>query len=105
VGKVTMTDPFVVRQLENSDLPQVANILAEGFPKYSLAFWHNRLHAMAQRERAPGTPAFGYGLDVGGLQGVILTFGSLHGPPQARQTIVNLSSWTVRPTLRGRSRV
>ena len=56
---------------------------------------------MAQRERAPGTPAFGYGLDVGGLQGVILTFGSLHGPPQARQTIVNLSSWTVRPTLRG----
>ena len=52
MGKVTMTDTFVVRQLENSDLPQVANILAEGFPKYSLAFWHNRRHAMAQRERA-----------------------------------------------------
>jgi hypothetical protein len=30
-----MTDTFVVRQLENSDLPQKANILAEGFPKYS----------------------------------------------------------------------
>jgi hypothetical protein len=96
-----MTDTFVVRQLENSDLPEAANILVEGFPRYSLAFWQKRLRAMTQRERAPGTPIFGYGLDVGSLQGVVLTFGSSHGPPKASQTIVNISSWTVRPTLRG----
>lgn len=96
-----MTEVFTIRQLEHADLPEVAKILAEGFPKQSLRFWQDRLTAMAQREPAPGTPLFGYGLDVGGLQGVILTFGSMHGPAEARQTIVNVSSWTVRPAHRG----
>ena len=82
-GQVTMTDTFVVRQLEDSKFQKKSEILAEGFPKYSLAFWHNRRQAMAQRERAPGTPAFGYGFDVGGLQGVILTFGSSQRPPSS----------------------
>ena len=96
-----MTDPFAIRELEQADLPEVANILAEGFPRRSLEFWQDRLRVMAERERAPGTPLFGYGVDVDGLQGVALTFGSLHGPSEARQTIVNISSWTVRPTQRG----
>jgi hypothetical protein len=96
-----MSDRFAIRELEQADLPDVANILAEGFPRRSLAFWQARLRAMAERERAPATPLFGYGLDVGGLQGVALTFGSLHGPPEARQTIVNISSWTVRRAQRG----
>jgi hypothetical protein len=96
-----MTEAFVIRELEQADLPEVSNILAEGFSRHSLAFWQDRLRAMARREPAPGTALFGYGLDAGGLQGVVLTFGSLHGPAEARQTIVNISSWTVRPALRG----
>lgn len=96
-----MTEAFTIRQLEHADLPEVAKILAEGFPRQSLAFWQDQLRKMAQRQPAPGTPLFGYGLDIGGLQGVILTFGSLHGPAEARQTIVNISSWTVRPAFRG----
>ena len=32
---------------------------------------------------------------------MVLTFGSLHGHAEVRQTIVNISSWTVRPALRG----
>jgi len=91
----------MIRQLEHTDLPVVARLLAEGFPRQPLAFWQDRVRAMAQREAPPGTPHFGYGLDVGGLQGVVLTFGSLHGPAETRQTIVNISSWTVRPAFRG----
>ena len=96
-----MSDVLAIRELEPDDLPEMANILAEGFPRHSLAFWQSRLAGMARREYAPNTPLFGYGIDDDGLQGVALTFGSLHGPPEARQTIVNISSWTVRPSHRG----
>ncbi len=96
-----MTRRYAIRELEPSDLPETARILAEGFPRHSLDRWRNRLQVLAQRNPAPGTPLFGYGLDVDGLQGVGLTIGSLHGPPETRQTIVNGSSWTVRPAYRG----
>jgi hypothetical protein len=92
---------FSIRELERADLPQMAEILAEGFPRHSLEFWQNRLRQMEQRQPAPGTPLFGYGLEDRGLQGVALTFGSLHGPTETRQTIINISCWTVRPTYRG----
>ena len=92
---------FLIRELEHADIPQVAQILAEGFPRRSLAFWQDRLRGMELRERAPRTPLFGFGIEDHGLQGVALTFGSLHGPAEARQTIVNISSWAVRPTQRG----
>lgn len=96
-----MTGRFVIRALENSDIPDAARVLAEGFPNQSLESWQGRLRTLAQREHAPGTPRLGFGIDVNGLQGVSLTIGSLHGPPEARQTIVNGSSWTVRPAYRG----
>jgi hypothetical protein len=100
-GNSSMTRRYVIRQLEHSDLSETARILAEGFPRHSLECWQARLRTLAQRDPAPGTPFFGYGLYVDGLQGVGLTIGSLHGPPEARQTIVNGSSWTVRPAHRG----
>jgi hypothetical protein len=96
-----MTGRFVIRELEHSDLPEAARILAEGFPSHSLERWQNRLRALEQRDPAPGTPLFGYGLDADGLQGIGLTIGSLHGPMDERRTIVNGSSWTVRPAHRG----
>jgi hypothetical protein len=97
-----MTDRFSIRELEEIDLPQVARILAEGFPTPSLDRWHNRLQTLMKRESAPGTPLIGYGVEAAnGLQGVGLTIGSLHGPLEGRQTIVNVSSWTVRPAHRG----
>lgn len=96
-----MTGRLVIRELEKSDLPEAARILAEGFPTRSLESWQNRLRILERRAPAPGTPRFGYGLDVDGLQGVGLTIGSLHGPLGARQTIINGSSWTVRPAYRG----
>ena len=100
-GNSLMIGRFVIRQLERSDLSEAARILAEGFPRNSLESWRDRLRILERREAAPGTPLFGYGLEADGLQGVGLTIGSLHGPPETRQTIVNGSSWTVRPAYRG----
>jgi hypothetical protein len=96
-----LDSPLSIRELERRDVPQMAEILAEGFPRRSIAFWQDRLSRMERRQRAPGTPLFGFGLEESGLQGVVLTIGSLHGPAEARQTIVNISSWAVRSTQRG----
>jgi hypothetical protein len=94
----SMPNPaFTIRELEERDLPELARIMAEGFPRHSRAFWENCLRLIKQRDRAPGTPQYGYGIEADGLKGAALALGSLHGPPDSPQTIVNISSWTVRP--------
>lgn len=95
-----MPDPLL-RELEDADLPALARLMADGFPRHSLEFWRDRLRRIAEREHPPGTPKLGYGIDADGLQGAALTLGSLHGPADRRQTLVNISSWTVRPSHRG----
>jgi hypothetical protein len=98
----SMPNPaFTIRELEERDLPELAQIMAEGFPRHSRAFWENCLRLIKQRDRAPGTPQYGYGIEADGLKGAALALGSLHGPPDSPQTIVNISSWTVRPSHRG----
>jgi hypothetical protein len=92
---------FTIRELEERDLPELAKILAEGFPRLSQAYWESCLRAIQNRDRAPGTPQFGYGIEANGLQGAALALGSMHGPADSPQTIVNISSWTVRPSHRG----
>lgn len=96
-----MSDSFVIRELEDSDLPELAKVMAEGFPRHSLGFWQDRLRRIGERERPSGTQEFGYCIEEGGLQGAVLALGSLHGPADNRQVIVNISSWTVRPAYRG----
>ena len=97
-----MPDPaFTIRELEERDLSEAVQVLAEGFPRLSRTYWESCLRIIKDRNRIPGTPQFGYGIEDGGLQGVVLALGSLHGPDN-RHTIVNLSSWTVRRTHRGR---
>ena len=92
---------FTIRELEKSDLLEATQVLAEGFPRASRDYWERCLSIIGDRERPPGTPQFGYGIEDGGLMGVALALGSLHGPPDNPQTIVNISSWTVRPSHRG----
>lgn len=97
-----MSEPtYVIRELEDADLDQLAALLAEGFSRHSPDFWKESLARLRSRKPAPGTPQYGYGIDDGGLQGAALALGSLHGPPESPQTIVNISSWTVRPSHRG----
>lgn len=92
---------FTIRELEERDLPELAQLMLEGFPRHPRAFWENSLRRIRNRVRAPGTPQYGYGIEEHGLQGAVLTLGSVHGPTDSPQTIVNISSWTVRPSHRG----
>jgi hypothetical protein len=75
--------------------------MTEGFPRHPFSFWENCLRHIKNRERAPGTQQYGYGIEADGLKGAVLTLGSLHGPTDSPQKIVNISSWTVRPSHRG----
>jgi hypothetical protein len=92
---------YVIRELEDADLGQLAGLLTEGFSRHSLSFWEASLARLRARKAAPGTPQYGYGIEDGGLQGAALALGSLHGPAGSPQTIVNISSWTVRASHRG----
>lgn len=97
-----MSEPnFVIRELEDADLGHLAGLLTEGFSRRSVEFWAARLERLRTRNPAPGTPRYGYGIEDNGLQGAALALGSMHGPEDAPQTIVNISSWTVRPSHRG----
>lgn len=90
-----------IRELEVADLPAVVRVLAEGFPRVSDRHWDRCLKIIKDRDYPRGTPQFGYGIEDSGLQGVVLTLGSLHGVAESSQTIINISSWTVRPSHRG----
>lgn len=92
---------FTIRELEERDLPELTQLMLEGFPRHPRAFWEDSLRRIKNRVRAPGTQEYGYGIEEDGLQGAVLTLGSLHGPADSPQTIVNISSWTVRPSHRG----
>src|SRR2546430_4389697 len=92
---------FTIRELEERDLPELAQIMLEGFPRHPQAFWEDSLRLIKNRVRAPGTQQYGYGIEADGLKGAVLTLGSLHGPADCPQKIVNISSWTVRPSHRG----
>lgn len=92
---------FTIRELEEQDLAELAQIMSEGFPRHPLAYWQNRMQTLTNRVCAPGTQRYGYGIEADGLKGAILTIGSLHGPSDSPQKIVNISSWTVRPSHRG----
>lgn len=94
---------YSFREIDVSDLPTVATLLTEGFPRRSPEFWSDRLQRLRARDPAPNTPRFGHAIETAdGLQGVALTIGSLHEADIAPLTIINISSWTVRPAFRGK---
>lgn len=94
---------YSFREIETSDLATVATLLTEGFARRSPEFWTDRLQRMRALDPAPNTPRYGYAIETpDGLQGVALTFGSLHEAEIDPLTIINISSWTVRPAFRGK---
>jgi hypothetical protein len=96
----------MLRPLLDEDLPAAAELLAEGFPERSLAFWRHGLQLM---RRHAGNPAAGLPLgqllvDGTRLVGVVLTPASLRGRPDGSQyVLVNVSSWYVKPEFRWRA--
>jgi hypothetical protein len=88
------------RQIVDSDLEGLADMLTRGFPRSRREYW---TRGFANWQRMPiieGVPRYGYVLDNGfGPVGVILLISSLRGD----KIISNLSSWYVEPQWRTHS--
>ncbi len=82
-----------LREIEDTDIPEVCALLAEGFPKRTLGYWKNALDILTRRPTVEGYPRYGYGLEVDGrLEGVLLLLTArIEGVIRS-----NLSSWYVR---------
>lgn len=88
------------RQIADSDLDGLADLLARGFPGTSHGYWTQGFARWQMMPAIEGMPRYGYVLDGGvGPVGVILLISSKRG----EQTIANLSSWYVEPQWRTHS--
>lgn len=87
-----------IRAIREEDLPAVIDLYCEMFPGRDKPYFEAGLKAIAAREIPPGTETYGYLIDDDGPQGAILTISSWHGPPEARQLYINLSTWCARRT-------
>jgi hypothetical protein len=90
-----------VREIRESDLGAVAQLLNRGFGFRSVDYWLRGLERHARRPRPQNYPAFGYCIDKGGVPvGVILL---LFSEAQAGAEMIvrcNVSSWYVEPAFR-----
>ncbi|WP_411033336.1 hypothetical protein [Shinella sp. BYT-45] len=88
-----------LRTIDEGRLAEAAELLTEGFPLRSLAFWQRGLRRLADHNRTMGEPAIGNFLVAGEVPvGILLTIPS-HDPQTGRK-LVNLSSWYVKESHR-----
>ena len=88
---------MTIREIDDTDLPSVVALLAEGFPKRTPAYWRAGISRLTERPPVAGYPHYGYLLESDGdIQGVILSItASIDSGLRS-----NLSSWYVRPRYR-----
>lgn len=85
------------RQIAESDLDGLADMLTRGFPHSRRETWMRGFARWKQLPVIEGVPRYGYVLDGGfGPVGVILLISSMRG----EQIVSNLSSWYVEPQWR-----
>jgi hypothetical protein len=89
------------RQIEEADVPAVAELLTRGFPSRGSEFWRHALDQLAQREPPDGLPKYGYLLESSSAPvGVILLICAAMPIDGAFAPRCNLSSWYVEPAFR-----
>jgi hypothetical protein len=86
------------RQIRQSDLDAVADLLARGFPAKPRKYWTSALDRLAARGAPEGCPPFGYLLEAEGavVGALLLIFAETGGAVRC-----NVSSWYVEPAHRG----
>ncbi len=90
-----------VREIVQSDLTAIAELLSRGFPFRSTGYWLRGLERHARRPRPAGYPLFGYCLDNSGVPvGVILLLFSEVCAGAESVVRCNVSSWYVEPEFR-----
>ena len=89
------------RQIDESDISAVVELLRRGFPNRTRQFWQRALRELTQREPPAGLPKYGYLLETGrGLVGAILMICSAMRAGETLAPRCNLSSWYVEPEFR-----
>lgn len=91
---------IICREIGAADLPAVADLLREGFPNRTRAYWWDGLQRLAAHALLGRVPKFGHLLVAqGAVVGVVLMIYS--GADDGSELRCNVSSWYVRPTYRG----
>jgi hypothetical protein len=89
------------REISETDLDAVADLLTRGFAGRSRDYWMPGLRRQAAREVPGGYPRFGYMLDFNGMPvGVLLLLYTSRTSGGATAIQCNLSSWYVEPAFR-----
>jgi hypothetical protein len=89
------------RQIDESDVPAVAELLRRGFPNRNRQFWQRALNELTRREPPSGLPKYGYLLAIdGAIVGAILMICSAMRAGDRFVPRCNLSSWYVEPAFR-----
>jgi hypothetical protein len=89
------------RQIRESDLPAVADLLTRGFPERGRTFWLDVLARLREHSVPDGLAKYGYLLDNGGsVIGAILLIFSRVSLGEQNTVRCNVSSWFVEPAFR-----
>ncbi|CCD89738.1 conserved hypothetical protein; putative Acyl-CoA N-acyltransferases [Bradyrhizobium sp. ORS 285] len=99
---MTALKPLIrCREIGDSDLDAVADLLARGFPQRTRRYWSDGLRRQATRAAPDGYPRYGYLLEHDGRAvGVLLLIYRDRGTASKPQIWCNLSSWYVEPGFR-----
>lgn len=89
------------REISETDIDAVADLLTCGFVGRSREYWMQGLHRQAARAVPDGYPRFGYMVDHDGLPvGVLLLLYASRADGAGTTIYCNLSSWYVEPAFR-----
>jgi len=89
------------REIRESDIDAVADLLTRGFVGRARDYWMQGLRRQAARKVPSGYPRFGYVLDHDGTPvGVLLLLYSFRDADGKAAIHCNLSSWYVEPAVR-----
>jgi hypothetical protein len=89
------------RQINDSDVDGVADLLTRGFRIRSREYWQHAMKQLGSHPTPAGLPRYGYLLESGGVPvGVILLIFSSIPANDAANTRCNVSSWYVEPEFR-----
>ncbi|MGJ4948399.1 acyl-CoA acyltransferase [Bradyrhizobium sp. HKCCYLS20291] len=99
---MTALKPLIrCREIGDSDLDPVADLLTRGFPRRSRDYWARGLRRQSTRTVPEGYPRYGYLLENDGAAvGVLLLIYTGRGTALEPRIWCNLSSWYVEPAFR-----
>jgi hypothetical protein len=98
---LTIAPKIRCREITETDIDAVADLLTRGFYGRSRGYWMQGLRRQAERQVPTGYPRFGYMIDNNGMPaGVLLLIYSSRSDDAGTTVYCNLSSWYVDPAFR-----